>query len=1383
MRFWKLLTGLGVLAVLAFGTAALVHGGAGHEGTRPLSEQEREAKGGEPKAEEHEKQDQREIAKKLHADKSGKLRADLYLKASKQWATQKVDASVTIPKGSTSTAPGVSPSIASGGGVVGVQWTQIGPAPLVVDKEQNYQGAGPDAGQAVSIAIDPRNATDKTVYAGFNDGGVWKTTDGGDNWAPLTDQMPSLSTGAVALDPADPSTVYVGTGNIYNNGFFKGVGVYRSSDGGATWALTGDSAKLNGIGINQIVMPAANTLLVATNQGLWRSSNQGDTFTQVSVGGTTGQFITDIDLDTQNPSTVYASVSGKGIFASTDGGATFPASGNLWSNPGAPATGTYRFVSFAQSTTDSGNTMYADAQSTGGTSRFGGMWKSTDGGANWSSITSQADAGGQLDKCQCGYDQTIGVDPVDENKVYIGFQELWYSSDGGASNFTNISDSKAHWDHHALVFSPPSHRTSGDTTTRVWLGTDGGVHYTDDAGGSYTQRNGKIATNLFRAMDIGRGSAANNGYSYGGAQDTGTMARRPGDTDTQWHEAVDADGGPVAVDWQQPKNAFGISNSQFIRTSDGGDNWTRPGSSDLSCTPTTGAAAVDPNDGQKVFVPVNNGTLKTDASGNPVPCPETQGNGIFRSTDGGANFPASGFVGTSGTPTFLATTPTDSNVMYVALSSGKVAVSTNIESASPTFTDHTVPGAPGAPIQIAIDPSNTNTAVVVFAGYSSTAAGALSRHVFRTTDGGSSWTDIGGTAGVANQMVPDTPLYSVVIDPQVSPHAVIVSTDFGILRTSDGGGTWQILGVGMPNVNVTSLQLDSSVTPSLLRAGTYGRSAFELTTASGPQLQVNCDLGFGFTDVGSTATKQCTLFNVGSADLHVNSFTRSAGSAEFSILSGPSTPVTIAPGSHIDYTIQFAPSSAGDKSATFSVNSDDPSNPVLQLPASGTGVVGQIALSGSLNFGVVARGQTKDKDVIVQNVGKGTLKLSSVTITGDPMFSIVTGPTPPVSVAPGSQVTYTVRFAPPADAGPGTHTATFSIASNDPSSPTTLGATGDVGVPTFSLSTTHLAFGGVPVDNRTTPSSKTLTTTISNQSSCPGCDLTVTGLAISGPDAGDFALVSPPSTPYTVSAGNSLDLQVRFNPPIAGGRTATLTITTDDPSHPSFDVALDGTGLIPAIDAATAPLIFGPTVFTPACGTLCGSTLTEKLTNSGAAELIVDQVTFPSSPEFSGPGATTPPTRVQVGSSFDEPVTFTPTAAGKRTGTLHVEDSFLDPGDTQPAVTKDVALCGEAVGRGIRVLVVNKAGTPVPKVDMLKLQANGVSSPPNVNLKNLPLKAVTTSCNPSQEHYENQNLSSTDQTAPKSSYYTLNVAVGNKKTTVTFGLKVNEFKLIVLTVG
>jgi hypothetical protein len=587
-----------------------------------------------------------------------------------------------------------------------------------------------------------------------------------------------------------------------------------------------------------------------------------------------------------------------------------------------------------------------------------------------------------------------------------------------------------------------------------------------------------------------------------------------------------------------------------------------------------------------------------------------------------------------------------------------------------------VTGAPAAnPIGVAIDPQNTDRVVVVFPGFSGTASGTLSKHVFLTADAGTTWADIGGTALDPTQMVPDMPLYSVVIDPQTTPHSIIVSTDLGVLRSLDDGATWQILGVGLPNVNATSLQIDYTVTPSLLRVGTYGRSSFELTTATGPLLSVNCNLGFGFVSVGTTATRQCQLFNVGSADLHVNGFFRASGSTTFTVASGPATPVTIAPGSHIDYTIAFAPTSPGDESATFQVNSDDPFQPVLQIPATGTGVTGNI-----------------------------------------------------------------------------------------------------------NVSPTHLAYGGVAVDNRTDPSTKTLTTTISNQASCAFCDLHVTGLAITGANAADFAVVGAPSLPFTLAAGNAVNLSVRFNPSAGGLRVATLTISSDDPFNPTVAVALDGTGLKPAIDAAPATLIFGPTVFDPNCGSLCGSTLPEKFTNSGEAELIVDVVSFTG--PFSGPGATSPPTRIEPGAILTEQVTFHPLAAAtKVTGNLHLEDSFpLDPGNV---VAKDVPLCGEAVGRGIRVLAVDPAGNPVPNVDMLKLTANGVSSPPNITLKNLALQTIDppTSCQRIQMHYENQALSATSQTAPKGSYYTLTVTVGHKKSTLTFGLAVNEFKLIVVTVG
>ena len=319
-----LLVGIALLGILGLGagTQALV---SGNNLSRVTFTLRQDAEGGEPAKEEHEKQQQRVLDTQIHGDASGKLRPDLYRKALADWDQVVIDASRTLPKQRGPKSVGSAAQTAAGGGVVGVQWTQIGPAPLAIDAEQNYQGDGPDAGQVPDLAIDPRNTADQVIYAAFNDGGLWKTTDGGDNWKPLTDYMPSLSTGAVELDPANPSIVYVGTGNIYNNGYFKGIGVYRSTDAGATWAQVAGNATLTAIsgsrGIHDIKMPAANTLLVATNKGLFRSTDSGATFTQITVGGTTNAFISDIDLDTQNPATtVYAAVSGVGVFVSTDGG-------------------------------------------------------------------------------------------------------------------------------------------------------------------------------------------------------------------------------------------------------------------------------------------------------------------------------------------------------------------------------------------------------------------------------------------------------------------------------------------------------------------------------------------------------------------------------------------------------------------------------------------------------------------------------------------------------------------------------------------------------------------------------------------------------------------------------------------------------------------------------------------------------------------------------------------------------------------------------------------------------------------------------------------------------------------------------------------------------
>jgi hypothetical protein len=117
-------------------------------------------------------------------------------------------------------------------------WHQIGPAPLQVGRHQVFQGPGPVSGEVVDIALDPRGGDTRTMYAAAGNGGLWKSTDGGTSWRPMTDQLPATAIGAVAIDPVNPDIVYIGSGNLFNGaaGMPKAAGLFKSVDGGRSWA-------------------------------------------------------------------------------------------------------------------------------------------------------------------------------------------------------------------------------------------------------------------------------------------------------------------------------------------------------------------------------------------------------------------------------------------------------------------------------------------------------------------------------------------------------------------------------------------------------------------------------------------------------------------------------------------------------------------------------------------------------------------------------------------------------------------------------------------------------------------------------------------------------------------------------------------------------------------------------------------------------------------------------------------------------------------------------------------------------------------------------------------------------------------------------------------
>jgi hypothetical protein len=574
-----------------------------------------------------------------------------------------------------------------------------------------------------------------------------------------------------------------------------------------------------------------------------------------------------------------------------------------------------------------------------------------------------------------------------------------------------------------------------------------------------------------------------------------------------------------------------------------------------------------------------------------------------------------------------------------------------------------------------------------------------------------------------------------------------------------------------------------------------------------PQTMITGNLSFGLVPRGGSVTKTITLQNTGSGDLDIlNARLGPSTDSAFSLSSSSPTAATLAPGHSAVYQVTFSPpgsaSSSGPRIGSLIIDTNDtvpndtgaPTN--AQLTATNTisasGLVGlpKIAVSGSLDFGVVPRGTSQTRNITIQNTGKAPLTLSSVSLLGgsDPAFSVLSAPGTPQTLEPSDSIVYTVRFAPPGNSNATPRLGTLRILSDDPVVPSfDLSAAGTPGVPTSTLDVNSLEFGGVPVDNRTTPHQVTLTLRITNESSCGLCDLNVLSLPITGPNAGDFTVVGAPSTPFGVGAGNHVDLAIRFNPPAGGTRTATLTVNTDDPANPSMPVSLTGEGLLPAIASApgtpSSPLTFGPTVYDPNCGIFCGQTKQEVFTNTGQAELIADVVSFTGSPAFSGPGASAPPDRFAQGTSLIEPVTFRPTAPARKViGTLTLRDNL--PFDSV-TVERQVPLCGEAVGRGIRVLVEDNAGNPI--TSPIDVQLRSVGTSPNVNIwaKNLALQQIDppTSCQTIRFHYENQRLPATEEDHPSTSYFTLvATAGGNRKATITFVLAPNEFRQIVMVI-
>ncbi len=632
-------------------------------------------------------------------------------------------------------------------------WFSLGPANL--------------AGRILALEFDPNDAN--VLYAGTAGGGLWKSTDAGVSWLNMSDETPSLAVGGVAVLPSNSNVVLMGTGEgTFNIDRIAGVGVLKSTDGGVTWGVTDlDYAKANGHGFHFLkASPSTGTLLGGATDGLWRSTDAGDTWTQVESGAS----FYDAVWKPSDPSRIYVIRGGannpnNGVKVSTDDGATFTIVGT--GQPVSESIGKSKLAVSEQQPT----WIYLGVSHRSNSSLVG-IYRSTNDGATW---TLQANTPNMYGG-QGWYNVSLVADPNDANRVFSGGIELYRSTNGGVT-FNEVGSGTVHVDHHAAAYQPGS-------PNDVFVGSDGGIWESTNDGGQWIDRNAGLVTYQFYDICVAQTTTT---FMMGGTQDQGTD-RWTGTT--TWTQGLGADG--------MVCNVSPTASNVIYAEIQGGDHRKS----------TNGGTS---------FFAINNGITGNGSWVTPVAEDQTPGNanhlytasstGIFRTTNGGTNW----VNVRSGNATWIDISPVNGNHVWTVQGSSNARFSTD-DGGTWAFASPYGFQISGA-TKVLADPVDLNTVFVTFGSYNPASA-----RVARTTDLGATWTNVSGN-------LPAAPVNAIAVDPEDNGRW-FVGTDVGIWESTDGGTTWVPFDDGFPNTVVADLEIQKSGRKMV--AGTHGRGAWEV---------------------------------------------------------------------------------------------------------------------------------------------------------------------------------------------------------------------------------------------------------------------------------------------------------------------------------------------------------------------------------------------------------------------------------------------------------------------------------------------------------------------------------------------------------------------------
>lgn len=646
-------------------------------------------------------------------------------------------------------------------------WVSVSP------KGMFYQRTGNNfiSGRTNSIVFHPANVN--IMYIAAAQGGVWKTTDNGQNWIPLTDNLGSLASGDVAIDPQNPNVLYYGTGELnYSGDSQYGDGIYKTTDAGATWAKM-VNASVTGQYVGKILIDPVNTSNVycAGNAGVFKSTNAGGTWNNVLVMNSTSLLI-----DPVNPQVLYAST-GSGtcqIFKSTNAGFSW----YLITNGVNISTG--RRTQLAMSP-DNPQIIYASIATSSGS--LNGLYRTTNGGEQWTLQNSSTNYLGS----QGWYDNAVVVVPGNPDHVIVGGIDIYSSTDAGVTLSrrtvwsTTFSGEFSHADIHWLAYKG----------SILYCCSDGGVYVSHDNANSWTDLNATLSTLQYKSADY---DPTNVSILYGGTQDNNkTTSTNYG---IEWIQRTTGDGGYTIVDPVFPSYVYGqYVNGSIQRSANYGISFS-------SFTPAGSSGGLFYNPYE--MAPGDNETI------------------VFGRADLWKTWEARSATSNTGWRQIATTSVMSGNVsaigisrqdtakLYIGTSNGRIHTTTNgginwaTQTGYPYVTDFWV------------DRDNDDVCYATFGG------ATADRHVYKTTNGGTNWFSI-------TSNLPNIAANSIVIR-HTAPRMIFVGTDLGMYSSTNDGASWVSFNSGLPNIEINDLKYKEE--PALLLAATYGRGCYTFDLSS-----------------------------------------------------------------------------------------------------------------------------------------------------------------------------------------------------------------------------------------------------------------------------------------------------------------------------------------------------------------------------------------------------------------------------------------------------------------------------------------------------------------------------------------------------------------------